>query len=103
MKKINPKSTATIVVIVITQIGFVLSEYLASTIGNSNVVFSTSTILVLSISKTVFLIGGLVWIIWLLKHKYNDSYTWRDVFPLIMAILLLEYWYFVTRLFSFVS
>lgn len=101
MKRINPKSLATIVVIVAIQIGFILSEYLAFRIGNSNLVLSTSTVLVLNISKIVSLIGGLIWVAWLLKYKYRTFYTWRDVLPLIMAILLLEYSYFAMRLLSF--
>ena len=101
MNRISPKSFATIVVIVAAQIGFILSEQLAVSIGGSNIVLSTNIVLVLNIIKTVCLIGGLIWVAWLLKHKYNTLYTWRDTLPLIMAILLLESSYFAIRLLSF--
>src|SRR5687767_11324785 len=103
MKKINPKSLATITATVAIQIAFVLFEYLTYWIANSNFVPSANGVLILNVSRILALIGGTGWVIWLLKYKYSTDYTWRDVLPLIFAILLLEYWYFVGKLLSLIT
>lgn len=103
MKKINSKSFAMIIVIITIQIGFVISLYLATWIANSEVVLSANVVLILNISKTLSLFGGIGWIIWLLKNKYKATYTWKDMLPFILALLLIEYWYFIVRLFSLLN
>jgi hypothetical protein len=103
MKKINPRSLAIIVTIVAMQIGFVLFELLVYWMTRTNLVLSTTTILILNISKIFSLIVGVGWSIWLLRYKYHTAYTWRDSLPFILALLLIEYWYFVVRLLSSVN
>ena len=100
MKKINSKSFATIIMVVVTQIGFVLFQYLVYLTANSNFVPSTNTVLILNVSRILALIAGIGWAIWLLNYKFKADYAWRDVLTFIIAVLLIEYGYFASKLLS---
>lgn len=84
-------------ILIIIQLGFVLSEQSAYLAAKSNLVLSANVVLFLNISKIIALFVGTALIIWLLTCRPFLS-LWRDRFIFIFASFLVEYWYFAYKL-----